>query len=228
MGFSPTCLPVQVSQHRREFMWSCTALFQILRWGLGTEVFHEWRHSSETHTLLFPISIQVPSSPVFQAAVKSCIFVSIHALKQFILTFIQVKQRKNCLIRCQINIWFPCQGCSMTKPIKQTISISNNGAQKRFWRALFHVKKDKERGIYNCSDPCKTQSNLETKPAQNKSTAAAVTVLLFSTACAALPGESKHVAATSRELWARCFAPQHCKGKDMSGFQQGISRFALH
>lgn len=208
-------------------MWSCTALFQILRWGLRTEVFHEWRHSSETHTLLFPISIQVPSPPVFQAPVKSCTFVFIHALKQFIWTFIQVKQRKNCIIRCQTNVWFPCQGCSTTKPIKQTISISNNRAQKRFWRALFLDEEGKERGFYNCSDPCKTQSNLEPKPAQSKSTAAAVTVLLFSTARAALHGERKHVAATSRELWAHCFTLQHCKGKDMGGFQQGISRFAL-
>lgn len=53
----------------------------------------------------------------------------------------------------------------MAKPIKQPIAISNKGAQKRFWRALFH-DEDKERDSYNCSDPCKTGRNLEPKAAQ--------------------------------------------------------------
>lgn len=87
----------------------------------------------------------------------------------------------------------------MTKSIKQLISIRNNGAQKRFWRALFRDEEVKERVFYNCSNLCKTQRNLEPNSAQSKSTAAAATLLLFSSACAALPGEKKHTAATSTE-----------------------------
>lgn len=84
---------------------------------------------------------------------------------------------------------------------------------KRFWRALFHDEEDKERSFCNCSDPCKTGRNLEPNPTQSKSTATAETVLLFSTACAALSGERKHVAATSREHPACYFHHNTAKGR---------------
>lgn len=57
---------------------------------------------------------------------------------------------------------------SAAKSIKQLISISNNGAHRRFWSTLFHEGGDEERGFYNCWDPCKTQRNWEPKRAQIK------------------------------------------------------------
>lgn len=51
------------------------------------------------------------------------------------------------------------------------------------------------------------QRNLEPKRAQSKSTAAAVTTLLFPTTHAALPGVRKHTTARSRENRACCFTP---------------------
>lgn len=111
-------------------MWSCTSLFQILRWGVRTEVLQKWRCSSGTHTLLVPISIQAP----FPSCIpSSCIDLHISVykcIKTVHMNIYSSKTKKNCIIRCQINIQFPCQGCCMTKPIKQPISVSNNGAQE--------------------------------------------------------------------------------------------------
>lgn len=89
------------------------------------------------------------------------------------------------------------------------------------------MTKKTKKGVSRIAQTLARQRSLEPKPAQSTSTAEAETVLLFSKALAAQPGERKHMAATSQEHRTCCFTPQHCKGKDLSGFQQGVSMFAL-